>query len=187
MKNFIFAVWVGVITFVALPVHVSHAGAYEDCMAGRVPYTKPGTEAICGPLKTAFTQGTNGTNGSTQNPRGSGPTTPEQPSAPRGSGPAAPENAAPPGDLSYSLKNPLAFDSLEGFIVAILNVIIVIATPIVVIFIILAGFQYVTAQGNAEKVKKATLALTYAIIGGVLIIGAVAIAEIIKGLVTAFS
>jgi hypothetical protein len=91
------------------------------------------------------------------------------------------------GDLSYSLQNPLKFDSLQGFIVAVLNVIIVIATPIVVIFIILAGFKYVTARGNATQVQEATRALTYAIIGGVLIIGAVAIAEIIKNLVTAFS
>lgn len=90
-------------------------------------------------------------------------------------------------DLSFELKNPLAFTSLQDFIVAILNIIIVIATPIVVIFIILAGFKYVTARGNATSIQEATRALTYAIIGGVLIIGAVAIAEIIKGLVTSFS
>lgn len=89
--------------------------------------------------------------------------------------------------LSYELKNPLAFDSLQDFIVAILNVFIVIATPIVVIFIILAGFKYVTARGNPSAIQEATRALTYAIIGGVLIIGAVAIAEIIKNLVTSFS
>lgn len=91
------------------------------------------------------------------------------------------------GDLSYELKNPLAFNSLQEFIVALLNVFIVIATPIVVIFIILAGFKYVTARGNPSDIQEATRALTYAIIGGVLIIGAVAIAEIIKNLVTSFS
>jgi hypothetical protein len=90
------------------------------------------------------------------------------------------------GDLSYKLENPLAFDSVEEFIVAILNVVIVLATPIVVLFIIFAGFKYVTAGGNSEKITQATQALTYAIIGGVLIIGAVAIAEIIKNLVTSF-
>ncbi len=102
--------------------------------------------------------------------------------------PGGATNPNPPGGqgLSYSLKNPLAFDSIQDFIVAILNIIIVIATPIVVIFIILAGFKYVTARGNANEIQEATRALTYAIIGGVLIIGAVAIAEIIKNLVTAF-
>jgi hypothetical protein len=100
---------------------------------------------------------------------------------PKPSAPASPEG------LSYSLKNPLAFDSLQDFIVAILNVIVIIATPIVVIFIVLAGFKYVTAQGNPGKIQEATKALTYAVIGGVLILGAVAIAEIIKNLVTAFA
>lgn len=118
--------------------------------------------------------------------RGPGPATPEQPTNPRGPGPSAPENPGAQEDLSYSLQNPLAFDSVQGFIVAVLNIIIVIATPIVVIFIILAGFQYVTARGDATKVKNATQALTYSVIGGVLIIGAVAIAEIIKNLITSF-
>ncbi len=114
------------------------------------------------------------------------PGAPPAPGAPINPGPPP---AAPSGgtDLSFELKNPLAFTSLQDFIVAILNIVIVIATPIVVIFIILAGFKYVTARGNASSIEEATRALTYAIIGGVLIIGAVAIAEIIKGLVTSFS
>lgn len=89
--------------------------------------------------------------------------------------------------LSYQIRNPIAFDSIQDFIVAILNIFIIIATPIVVIFIILAGFKYVTARGNPADIQQATRALTYAIIGGVLIIGAVAIAEIIRDLVTSFS
>lgn len=89
--------------------------------------------------------------------------------------------------LSYSLNNPLAFGSIQDLLVAILNVIIIIATPIVVLFIIYAGFLYVTAQGNAQQIQQATRALTYAIIGGVIIIGAVAISQIISNLVTAFA
>lgn len=110
---------------------------------------------------------------------------PAQPGTPTPTPIPAPANTGGQG-LSYTLQNPLAFDSIQDFIVAILNIIIVIATPIVVIFIILAGFKYVTARGNANEIQEATRALTYAIIGGVLIIGAVAIAEIIKNLVTAF-
>jgi Type IV secretion system pilin len=118
-------------------------------------------------------------------PRGGDPAPTQPDPAPRGSDPA-PQNDQPGGSLSYSLENPLAFDSIQSFIIAILNIIIVLATPIVVIFIILAGFKYVTARGNASQVQEATQALTYAIIGGVLIIGAVAIAEIIRDLVSAF-
>lgn len=64
---------------------------------------------------------------------------------------------------------------------------ITLAIPIVVLFIIFAGFKYVTAQGNSQQIKEANRALTYAIIGAILIIGAVALTEIIKNLVDAFS
>ena len=88
--------------------------------------------------------------------------------------------------IKFKVESPLNAGSIEELITSILGILIVIATPIVVLFIIYAGFLYVTAQGNAEQVKTATRALTYAIIGGVLIIGAVALSGIIEGVVTAF-
>jgi hypothetical protein len=110
------------------------------------------------------------------------PTTPtgqttNPPTTPRGNNTAS----------STALTNPLRVDSLEALLQAILQIVIVLATPIVVLFIILAGFKYVTARGDVAKTKEATLALTYAIIGGILIIGAVAISQIIGNLVAAFS
>ncbi len=102
-------------------------------------------------------------------------------------------NAVAAGDeqLSYSMEtikieNPLQVDSLEDLIVAILNIFITLMIPVIVFFIILAGFKYVTAQGNSHKVEEATSTLLYAVIGGVLILGAVAIAEIVKNTVAAF-
>lgn len=92
--------------------------------------------------------------------------------------------------LSYRVESPLAFrgpTALQDFLVAILNIIVIFATPIVVLAIIYAGFLYVTAQGNAQKVQQATQALTYAVIGGVLILGAVALSQIIANLVSSFS
>lgn len=88
--------------------------------------------------------------------------------------------------LQFAFENPLKFTSVEELLLAILNIVIVIAVPIVILFIIYAGFLYVTAKGNATQVQDATRALTYAVIGGVLIIGAVAIAQIIANLVNAF-
>lgn len=97
---------------------------------------------------------------------------------------------APPSTgpgIKFSICSPLAFNSMEDFLVAILNILIIIATPIVVLAIIYAGFLYVTAQGNVEQTQKATRALTYSIIGGILIIGAVAASQIISNLVGAFA
>jgi Type IV secretion system pilin len=86
-----------------------------------------------------------------------------------------------------TLENPLNnITSIEGLLVALLNIFIVLMIPVIVFFIILSGFKYVTAQGNSSKIEEATRSLTYAIVGGVLILGAVAIAEIIKNTVQAF-
>jgi len=93
----------------------------------------------------------------------------------------------PGGQLKkIKLENPLNVNSIEELIGGILNIVLILAVPVIVFFIIYAGFLYATARGNAEQVKKATTALTYAIIGGVLIIGSVAIAEIVKQLVLSF-
>jgi hypothetical protein len=92
------------------------------------------------------------------------------------------------GGLQYSLESPLKsnINSVESLLTTILNVLLVIAVPIIVFFIIFAGFTYVTAQGNPEKIKTATRSLTYAIIGAVLILGGVAISEIIASVVESF-
>jgi Type IV secretion system pilin len=91
-----------------------------------------------------------------------------------------------PASRSVVLRNPLRVDSITDLLEALLSIVLVLATPVIIFFIIYAGFLYVTAQGNAEQVKQATRALTYAIIGGVIIIGAMAIATIVKNLVGAF-
>jgi len=91
-----------------------------------------------------------------------------------------------PKSFQVTIKPPNGFRTVEQVIEAILGVVVVIATPIVVFFIIYAGFLYVTARGNAQQVEQATRQLTYAIIGAILILGAVAFAGIIKQLVSAF-
>jgi heme/copper-type cytochrome/quinol oxidase subunit 2 len=86
-----------------------------------------------------------------------------------------------------TLQNPLnGINSIEALLVAILNIVMILMVPVIVFFIIYAGFKYVMAQGNASQVEEATRALTYAVIGGVLILAALAITEIIRNVVAAF-
>lgn len=87
-------------------------------------------------------------------------------------------------DVDSHLKPGIT--TIEGLLVAILNIFIIIATPIIVLFIIYAGFLYVTAQGNTQQVQQATRALTYAIIGAILVLGSVALAQVIENVVTSF-
>lgn len=105
------------------------------------------------------------------------------PQPPPGGGTPVPGGAA----SRIVLQNPLSgINSIPDLLAAILQVVIIIAIPIIIFFIMLAGFKYVTARGNATQIQDASRALLYAIIGGVLILGATAIAQIIKNLVNAF-
>lgn len=88
--------------------------------------------------------------------------------------------------IEYTLVSKLSVGTFEEFLLALLNIFIIIATPIIILFIIYSGFLYVTAKGNAEQVQQANRSLTYSIIGGVLVIGAVAITTIIGDTVASF-
>lgn len=86
---------------------------------------------------------------------------------------------------SVSLQNPLGNQTLLGFFQDILDVLMVFAVPIIVLFIIYAGFKYVTAQGKPEEISTANRALLFAIVGGVLILGAQLLLYVISGTIEA--
>lgn len=91
-----------------------------------------------------------------------------------------------PGKTDFGgarFQNPLQFDSFAEFFTALIDVLILFAVPIIILMIIYAGFLYVVARGSEENVKKATRALTYAVVGGLLILGAKLILTIIQGTV----
>lgn len=85
-----------------------------------------------------------------------------------------------------TFTNPIVFGSVQGLVTAIVQALIVMLIPIVVFFVIFAGFKYVTARGNPNDIKQANQALMYAIIGGVIIIGAFAITQIVVNTVNEF-
>ena len=88
---------------------------------------------------------------------------------------------------SETFENPLGgVGTLDELFFQIVNVLLVIAVPIIIFFIIFAGFTYVTAQGNPEKIKLAPQSLHYAVIGGVIILGSSAMMVIVRNLVNAF-
>ena len=100
-----------------------------------------------------------------------------------GSGQGSPGGAA---GKSVQLDNPLNNETLMGLLQDILDVIMIFAVPIIVFFIIYAGFLYVTARGNETQVSNATRALLYAVVGGVIILGAQVLLEVISGTIAAF-
>lgn len=87
------------------------------------------------------------------------------------------------GSNRVTLANPIAANNVQELFQAIIDIVIVFAIPIIVFFIIYAGFLYVTARGNESTIQKAHMALLYALIGGLLILGARVLIEVVAGTV----
>jgi len=91
------------------------------------------------------------------------------------------------GSTSLALiVNPLRSDSITCFLLDIIQILLILAVPIIVFFIIYAGFKFVVAQGNETELIAAKRALFGALIGGLLILGASVILEVIAGTVSNF-
>lgn len=90
------------------------------------------------------------------------------------------------GGGSASLTNPLKATTISGFLLAVVDVILVFALPLIVLYIMYAGFLYVTARGEPGQITTARSALLWAIAGGVIVLGAKLIVSVIEGTIQAF-
>lgn len=95
--------------------------------------------------------------------------------------------AVPASALAATLSNPLGYDTLYEFLIAILNLVAFIAFPVLVLFIVYVGFMFVSAQGDAEKLKKAKSYLFWALVGALLVLGGKALALAIQATVEELS
>jgi hypothetical protein len=79
------------------------------------------------------------------------------------------------------IVNPIpAVTSIPGLIHRILEGILKIGIPFLALAIIYSGFLFITARGNSEKLEKAKDSLLYTIIGGAILLGSWAIAQMIE-------
>ncbi len=90
------------------------------------------------------------------------------------------EGICPGGE--YCLPNPLGETTdITGLITKIADFLVVkIFTPVIGLLAILAGFRFVTAQGNEEKIKKARQNLIWTITGLVVVYGARVLIDFIQ-------
>jgi undecaprenyl pyrophosphate phosphatase UppP len=77
------------------------------------------------------------------------------------------------------LSGPNASNSIGQLVNNLFDAIIQIGLVFVVMAIIYAGLQFVLAQGNDDKLKKAKSIFLWTVIGGVILLGAGAISEVI--------
>ena len=79
------------------------------------------------------------------------------------------------------LVNPTGIDNVfDLFDLLITEVLLPVAAVIAVVALIFAGFQFVAAMGNPDKLSKARKNLIYVLIGILLLLGAYAITQVIK-------
>ncbi len=91
-------------------------------------------------------------------------------------------------DNPVKLKNPLAggnVDSIPSLVEAILNIALTIGIPIIALAIIYAGYKFIAAQGNSQKLEEAKRTLIYVLIGAGILLAAYVIAESIVGTINA--
>lgn len=84
--------------------------------------------------------------------------------------------------LKFRIDNPLkgSGDLFELMTTIIKDILLPIASVLVVLAFIYSGFLYVKAQGNDKEIAKAHRALLYSAIGTAILLGAYAIMEVIK-------
>lgn len=81
---------------------------------------------------------------------------------------------------TFCIPNPLKFQSLADLLNAILNFLITIGAPIATIMIVYAGFTYIFAAGEPQKITQARAILLWTAVGYSIILVAKGILAVIK-------
>lgn len=78
-------------------------------------------------------------------------------------------------------KDPKAKNAVESLVTNIINIFSWVAGVVSVIMVMLGGFWYITSNGDAAKVTKGRNAITYALIGLVIVALAQVIVQFVIG------
>jgi heme/copper-type cytochrome/quinol oxidase subunit 2 len=83
-----------------------------------------------------------------------------------------------------TLQNPLKVSSLPDLIDLILKAIVQIGFYVLILMIVYSGFLFIAARGREEEIRNARSALTWTVIGGLILLGAEAISAVIQSTAT---
>ncbi len=79
----------------------------------------------------------------------------------------------------FRFDNPIGATNFPELIYKILDAVVKLGAVFVVLFIVYAGYKFVTAQGNPAEISAAKSILFYTLIGAVILLGAEAIAQVV--------
>ena len=83
-------------------------------------------------------------------------------------------------DMEIPIDNPISVGTIPDLIQKVLEGIIKIGIPLLVVMIVYAGALYIFAAGNVAKLKSAHDAFLYTLLGGAILLGAWALAQLIQ-------
>lgn len=81
--------------------------------------------------------------------------------------------------LSFKIDNPIKATNLQELIERLLKLVYLVGVPVIVCFLLWAGFLFIEARGNDTKLTKARNNLLNVVIGTVLFLGAYTIAKVV--------
>jgi hypothetical protein len=84
----------------------------------------------------------------------------------------------------FLLKNPTGFEDLQSLILNAVNIAMSLSIVIAIAALIMAGFKYILAIGNEEKIEEATKSLVFALVGLVIVFIAPLAVEYIMAFLT---
>jgi hypothetical protein len=86
-------------------------------------------------------------------------------------------------NTSGALLNPLNASSLTDLLNEILGYVVMLGGIFLTIMLVYVGFLFVAARGNDEKIRSARAALMWTVVGGLLLLGASALSQVIAATV----
>lgn len=81
-----------------------------------------------------------------------------------------------------SIKNPIQAEEFKDVIAAIADWAVAIAVPLTVLAALYAAYLYLFSGGNPDRVKQAATALTWAVVGFIVVLLAKGLAELIQNI-----
>ena len=78
--------------------------------------------------------------------------------------------------INYTIDNPIRANDFKEVVLAFARLLVQIGIPLATIFIVFAGFKFVTARGDPKGIEEAKKMLFWTLVGAAVIIGAYAIA-----------
>lgn len=90
-------------------------------------------------------------------------------------------------DVPTTVSNPLGnrFTSIADVFALLINVIIGVGIALTIVYLVLGGIQYITSRGDTKAADEARGALTNAVIGFVVVLGAITVRIVVGNILGA--